>query len=270
MQCTFVAGVLWLLIGCMLHAAWLAVRLMCCAVLCCAVLCCAVLCYACRHVMRLHVCLHSCLQPAAAAVLAANPGLPLVCLENAGGIRADLSAGNVTLGQVQTVLPFGNTCVSRGGDLGLHYTNRMMAVSQSSCISVAALLTGALAALAVCCLCGMVGCSVVLTRVSPAVLLSSLNNGLNGWTGDSTAAGRFPQVCALVWLAGWLAGCLAVWLAGWLALAFGSQPQLNCIGMCQVWCGHCFPCCCAHCCPSDWWHAPGLQPQGFRCLWPPG
>ena len=130
MQCTFVAGVLWLLIGCMLHAAWLAVRLMCCvlcfavlccavlccASLCCAVLCCASLCYACRHVMRLHVCLHSCLQPAAAAVLAANPGLPLVCLENAGGIRADLSAGNVTLGQVQTVLPFGNTCVSRGGD----------------------------------------------------------------------------------------------------------------------------------------------------------
>jgi 5'-nucleotidase len=49
------------------------------------------------------------LQPAAAAVLAANPGLPVVCLANSGGIRADLPAGNVTLSQVVTVQPFGNT-----------------------------------------------------------------------------------------------------------------------------------------------------------------
>ena len=42
-------------------------------------------------------------------MLAANPGLPVVCLENAGGIRADLPAGNVTMSQVTTVLPFGNT-----------------------------------------------------------------------------------------------------------------------------------------------------------------
>jgi hypothetical protein len=35
---------------------------------------------------------------------------------------------------------------------------------------------------------------LVLLRVTPAALISSLNNGLSGWTGDSTAAGRFPQV----------------------------------------------------------------------------
>lgn len=48
------------------------------------------------------------LQPAATAVLAANPGLPVVCLENAGGIRVDIPAGNVTLAQVTSLLPFGN------------------------------------------------------------------------------------------------------------------------------------------------------------------
>ena len=42
-------------------------------------------------------------------MLAANPTLPVVCLENAGGIRADLKAGNVTMTDVTAVLPFGNT-----------------------------------------------------------------------------------------------------------------------------------------------------------------
>jgi len=48
-------------------------------------------------------------QAAAKAVVAANPGLPLVCIENAGGIRTDIPAGNVTMAQISTVLPFGNT-----------------------------------------------------------------------------------------------------------------------------------------------------------------
>ncbi len=42
-------------------------------------------------------------------MLSANPTLPVVCIENAGGIRTDIPAGNVTLAQVNTVLPFGNT-----------------------------------------------------------------------------------------------------------------------------------------------------------------
>jgi hypothetical protein len=37
-------------------------------------------------------------------------------------------------------------------------------------------------------------CSLVLVRITPAILLSSLNNGLSGWTGTSSAAGRFPQI----------------------------------------------------------------------------
>ena len=49
------------------------------------------------------------MQTTAANVLAANAGLPVVCMENAGGIRTDIPAGNVTLGQVVTVLPFGST-----------------------------------------------------------------------------------------------------------------------------------------------------------------
>ncbi len=49
------------------------------------------------------------MQPAAVAVLDANPGLPVVCLENSGGIRTDIPAGNVTTAQVNGILPFGNT-----------------------------------------------------------------------------------------------------------------------------------------------------------------
>ena len=49
------------------------------------------------------------LQTTAANVMAANSGLPVVCIENAGSIRTDIPAGNVTLGQVTTVLPFGST-----------------------------------------------------------------------------------------------------------------------------------------------------------------
>ena len=49
------------------------------------------------------------MQTTAANVLAANAGLPVVCIENAGGVRTDIPAGNVTLGQVVTVLPFGST-----------------------------------------------------------------------------------------------------------------------------------------------------------------
>jgi 2',3'-cyclic-nucleotide 2'-phosphodiesterase (5'-nucleotidase family) len=37
-----------------------------------------------------------------------QPGTPLVCLQNGGSIRADLPAGEVTFGDVTTVLPFGN------------------------------------------------------------------------------------------------------------------------------------------------------------------
>jgi 5'-nucleotidase/UDP-sugar diphosphatase len=33
----------------------------------------------------------------------------VVCLENSGGIRTDIPAGDVTLAQVNSVLPFGNT-----------------------------------------------------------------------------------------------------------------------------------------------------------------
>lgn len=51
----------------------------------------------------------SCAQSAAANVLAANAGLPIVCIMNAGSIRTDISAGNVTLAQVNTILPFGST-----------------------------------------------------------------------------------------------------------------------------------------------------------------
>lgn len=43
------------------------------------------------------------------AVLDANPDLPVVCLENAGGIRTDIPAGDVTVAQVNGLLPFGNT-----------------------------------------------------------------------------------------------------------------------------------------------------------------
>jgi 2',3'-cyclic-nucleotide 2'-phosphodiesterase (5'-nucleotidase family) len=34
---------------------------------------------------------------------------PLVCVTNGGGIRATIEAGPVTFGEVNTVLPFGNT-----------------------------------------------------------------------------------------------------------------------------------------------------------------
>ena len=37
-----------------------------------------------------------------------SPDAPLICLANGGGIRADLPAGDVTYGDVTTVLPFGN------------------------------------------------------------------------------------------------------------------------------------------------------------------
>ena len=37
-------------------------------------------------------------------------------------------------------------------------------------------------------------CSLVILKISPAILMSALNNGLSGWTGDSSAAGRFPQI----------------------------------------------------------------------------
>lgn len=35
-------------------------------------------------------------------------GTPVICMMNGGGIRADLPAGEVTFGDVATVLPFGN------------------------------------------------------------------------------------------------------------------------------------------------------------------
>ena len=38
---------------------------------------------------------------------------------------------------------------------------------------------------------------LVLLRVTPAALLAALNNGVSQWTGDSTAAGRFPQVSGM-------------------------------------------------------------------------
>ena len=37
-------------------------------------------------------------------------------------------------------------------------------------------------------------CSLVILKITPAILMSALNNGLSGWTGDSNAAGRFPQI----------------------------------------------------------------------------
>ena len=39
--------------------------------------------------------------------------------------------------------------------------------------------------------------SLVLVRVSPSALLAALNNGLSGYTGDSTAGGRFPQIAGM-------------------------------------------------------------------------
>ena len=38
------------------------------------------------------------------------------------------------------------------------------------------------------------GNTLVLKLVSAANLLAALNNGVSQWTGDSSAAGRFPQV----------------------------------------------------------------------------
>jgi 5'-nucleotidase len=55
----------------------------------------------------------------AEAMLAATPAADLA-LQNGGGIRAGLSAGPITYGDVLTVLPFGNTlatAVVRGGHL---------------------------------------------------------------------------------------------------------------------------------------------------------
>ena len=37
----------------------------------------------------------------------------------------------------------------------------------------------------------------MLVRVSPSALLAALNNGLSGYTGDSTAGGRFPQIAGM-------------------------------------------------------------------------
>ena len=34
----------------------------------------------------------------------------------------------------------------------------------------------------------------MILKISPAILVSALNNGLSGCTGDSSAAGRFPQI----------------------------------------------------------------------------
>ena len=34
----------------------------------------------------------------------------------------------------------------------------------------------------------------MIKRMNASVLMAALNNGLSGWTGDSNAAGRFPQV----------------------------------------------------------------------------
>lgn len=37
-----------------------------------------------------------------------NAGLPIVALENGGGVRDSLTPGNITAGQIETILPFGN------------------------------------------------------------------------------------------------------------------------------------------------------------------
>ena len=39
------------------------------------------------------------MQAAAKAVLSANPGLPVVCLENSGGFRTDIPAGKRASGR---------------------------------------------------------------------------------------------------------------------------------------------------------------------------
>ena len=45
---------------------------------------------------------------------------------------------------------------------------------------------------------------MVLMKVPPSALISSLNNALSGWTGNSGAAGRFCQVGARLWVGGWV------------------------------------------------------------------
>jgi len=42
-----------------------------------------------------------------------NPGSPLLCLTNGGGIRASIPAGAVTQGQIISVSPFGNWCAAQ-------------------------------------------------------------------------------------------------------------------------------------------------------------
>lgn len=37
-------------------------------------------------------------------------------------------------------------------------------------------------------------CRLMVKRVNASVLMAALNSGVSGWTGDSTAPGKFPQV----------------------------------------------------------------------------
>jgi 5'-nucleotidase len=38
---------------------------------------------------------------------------------------------------------------------------------------------------------------LVVKKVNASIMTEALNNGLSGWTGDSSGAGRFPQVGGL-------------------------------------------------------------------------
>ena len=111
------------------------------------------------------------------SISANHPGSPLVCLTNGGGIRASIPAGAVTQGQIITVSPFGNWCValeelvrerheSEGNGTPCHVPY------ETDCRLY----------------------RLMVKRMNASVLMAALNSGLVGWTGDGTAAGRFPQV----------------------------------------------------------------------------
>lgn len=114
------------------------------------------------------------------SLLKTYPDIPLVCLTNGGGIRASIPAGNVTQGQIITVSPFGNWCAARTAAYarcGSGSRDKIGSFARQANLRTA-----------------RSHCRLMVKRVNASVLMAALNSGVSGWTGDSSAPGKFPQV----------------------------------------------------------------------------
>lgn len=72
---------------------------------------------------------------------------------------------------------------------------------------------------------------LVVKKVNASILEEALDNGLSGWTGNSSAAGRFPQVRARGWVL-WLlapAAPLLPWILPWSAATACLPASVLCL-----------------------------------------